>query len=46
MKPDSQLFKDEKSLEVKFPYTITTDIVDKLIKTGEKGEKTYLNFYL
>ena len=46
MKPESQLFKEEKSIEVMFPYTVTTEIVDKLIKTMEKGEETYLNFYL
>ena len=46
MKPESQLFKEEKSLDVTFPYTVTTEIVDKLIKTVEKGEETYLNFYL
>ena len=46
MKPESQLFKEEKSLDVTFPYTVTTEIVDKLIKTVDKGEQTYLNFYL
>ena len=46
MKPESQLFKEEKSLEVKFPYTVTTEIVDKLIKIADKEEKTYLNFYI
>ena len=33
MKPDSALFKDEKSLNVEFPFTVTREIVDKLIKT-------------
>ena len=46
MKPDSQLFKNEKSLDVSFPFTVTTEIVDQLIKTNNNGEKTYLNFYL
>ena len=46
MKPNSELFKDEKSLEVQFPFTVTTEIVDKLIKSTDKVEKTYLNFYL
>jgi ATP-dependent Lon protease len=46
MKPESQLFKEEKSLEVKFPYNVTTEIVDKLIKIADKEEKTYLNFYI
>ena len=46
MKPESQLFKEEKSLEVIFPYNVTTEIVDKLIKIADKEEKTYLNFYI
>ena len=32
MKPESALFKDEKSLKVEFPFTVTPEIVDKLIK--------------
>ena len=46
MKPESELFKKEKSLEINFPFTVTTEIVDKLIKTSDKVEQTYLNFYL
>ena len=32
MKKDSSLFKDEKSFEVEFPFTVTVDIVKKLVK--------------
>ncbi len=32
MKKDSSLFKEEKSFEVKFPFTVTVDIVKKLVK--------------
>jgi len=32
MKPDTNLFEEDLSLEVKFPITITNDIIDKLIK--------------
>ena len=32
MKPDSNLFEQDMSLKVQFPFTITKDIVDKLIK--------------
>ena len=32
MKPDSQLFEKEKSIEVAFPFTVTEEIVKKLIK--------------
>ena len=46
MKPDTKLFKDEMSLDVKFPFTVTTEIVDKLIKATDKESKCYLNFYM
>jgi ATP-dependent Lon protease len=36
MKPDSNLFDKEKALEIEFPYTVTKDIVDKLIKKNTK----------
>tara|TARA_Y100000816_G_scaffold292466_1_gene287893 strand:- start:1316 stop:3607 length:2292 start_codon:yes stop_codon:yes gene_type:complete len=32
MKPDTNLFEKEMSLKVEFPYTVTSEIVDKLIK--------------
>jgi ATP-dependent Lon protease len=32
MKPDSNLFEQDMSLKVEFPFTVTKDIVDKLIK--------------
>ena len=32
MKPNSNLFEGELSLKVEFPFTVTKDIVDKLIK--------------
>jgi len=36
MKPDTNLFEDEMSLEVKFPFEVTTDIVQKLIKQNKE----------
>ncbi len=36
MKPDTNLFEDEMSLEVKFPFEVTTDIVNKLIKQNKE----------
>ena len=36
MKPDTNLFEDEMSLKVEFPFTITTDIVSKLIKQNKE----------
>ena len=32
MKPNSNLFEEDMSLKVEFPYTVTKDVVDKLIK--------------
>ena len=32
MKPGSNLFEEEMSLTVEFPFTVTKDVVDKLIK--------------
>ena len=35
MKPGSNLFEEDMSLKVVFPFTVTKDIVDKLIKTNK-----------
>ena len=35
MKPESELFNKAKSIEVKFPMTVTTEVVDKLIEKRE-----------
>ena len=32
MKPGTNLFQDEMSLKVEFPFVVTKNIVDKLIK--------------
>jgi ATP-dependent Lon protease len=37
MKPDTNLFEQDMSLKVQFPFTVTKDIVDKLIKKSENG---------
>jgi ATP-dependent Lon protease len=37
MKPDTNLFEQDMSLKVQFPFTVTKDIVDKLIKKNENG---------
>ena len=42
MRPDSNLFESEMSLKVEFPFTVTKDIVDKLIKkTNEMNPSLY-----
>jgi ATP-dependent Lon protease len=35
MKPGSNLFEEDMSLKVTFPFTVTRDIVDKMIKTNK-----------
>jgi ATP-dependent Lon protease len=37
MKEGSSLFNKEETLRVEFPFTVTKEIVDKLIKGGEKS---------
>jgi len=45
MKPDTNLFEEDVSLSVTFPFTVTTDIVQKLIKK-EENDEYYKNFYM
>ena len=35
MRPNSNLFEEDMSLNVTFPFTVSKDIVDKLIKKSE-----------
>ncbi|NBQ17985.1 AAA family ATPase, partial [bacterium] len=37
MRPDTNLFQEEMSLKVQFPFTVTKDIVDKLVKKSDNG---------
>jgi ATP-dependent Lon protease len=37
MKPNSNLFEEDMSLKVQFPFTVTKQIVDKLIKKGKES---------
>jgi ATP-dependent Lon protease len=46
MRPGTQLFDDkEMSLEVSFPYTVSREVVDKLIKKGDT-DRPNVNMYL
>jgi ATP-dependent Lon protease len=46
MRPGTQLFDDkETSLEVSFPYTVSREVVDKLIKKNEQ-DRPNMNLYL
>ena len=38
MKPGTNLFEKEMSLDVKFPYTVTTEVIGKLLKRENNGE--------
>ena len=46
MKPGSNLFKEDMSLTVEFPFTVTKDIVDKLIKKDTDNLATWRSMYL
>jgi len=45
MRPGTNLFEGEMSLKVEFPYTVTKEIVDKLIKRETDGLDTWRNFF-
>lgn len=36
MKPDSKLFNKKDTIKVSFPFTVTAEIINKLIKQNEK----------
>jgi ATP-dependent Lon protease len=38
MKPDTNLFEQEMSLKVEFPYKVNSDIIGKLIKKGNSND--------
>jgi len=46
MRPDSNLFEEDMSLKVEFPFTITKNIVDKLIKSGKENMSTLHSLYV
>ena len=46
MKPGSNLFEEDMSLKVEFPFTVTKQIVDKLIKKESDGLETWINMFL
>jgi ATP-dependent Lon protease len=46
MKPGSNLFKEDMSLAVEFPFIVTKDIVDKLIKKDTDNLATWRSMYL
>jgi ATP-dependent Lon protease len=46
MKPGSTLFNNEISLNVEFPYTITKNIADKLIKREDDKNAAMYSMYV
>lgn len=46
MKPGDKLYgEDEDAIEVKFPFNVTTEVVDKLIKKAESDYDKFKYFY-
>ena len=46
MKPDSNLFESDMSLKVEFPFKVTKDIVDKLIKKDQDNTSALYSLYV
>ena len=46
MRPGSNLFEEEMSLKVEFPFTVTKDIVDKLIKKTDTLNPSLYSLYI
>ena len=46
MKPGTNLFEQEMSIQVKFPFCVTKDMVDKLIKVNKDDQASYKHFYI
>jgi ATP-dependent Lon protease len=46
MEPGQNLFEGEMSLKVQFPFTVTKDIVDKLIKKDNSTNVSMLSLYV
>jgi ATP-dependent Lon protease len=46
MKPGSNLFEEEKALDVQFPYTVDTDVIRKLIKVNDQRSELFKSIYI
>jgi len=46
MKPGSNLFEEDMSLKVEFPFTVTTEIVNKLIKIDKGNVSALYSMYV
>ena len=45
MKPGTNLFEEDMSLKVEFPFTVTKDVIDKLIKTNKESFSALNSMY-
>ena len=46
MRPGSNLFEEDMALKVEFPFRVTKDIVDKLIKTNKENHAALHSMYM
>ena len=46
IKPDTPLFEKEMSLKVTFPFSVTDEVVDKLVKQANEDKRVNLSLYL
>ena len=46
MKPDTNLFEEDMSIKVSFPFQVTKDIVDKLIKQTNSSSDSIHGLYI
>ena len=46
IKPDTPLFEKEMSLKVAFPFSVTNEVVDKLVKQANDDKRMNLSLYL
>ena len=46
MKEGSTLFNKEETLKVEFPFTVTRNVVDKLIKKSKDGSDVLASMYI
>jgi hypothetical protein len=46
MKPGTNLFEEDMSLKVEFPFTVTKDVVDKLIKKADGLNPSLYHLYI
>jgi ATP-dependent Lon protease len=46
MKPGSNLFEQDMSIKVEFPYTVSKEVVDKLIKSNKNEGFRYKDLYI